>query len=258
MKRKETHDGTSERNDHHQYEENNHKKCCRADEVNPPRECCRANEGIDPRECCRADEGIDPRECCRANEGIDPRECCRVDEAADSGECCRGGDERGDEGDINSNQAFNSVAHLQVLLSAANDKYVRLYSEFDNFKKRAAKERMTLLDKANEKTLKELLPIIDDFERSITALQGKSDDIHLAMQDGIKLIHDKLRTFLKKFGVKEMELEHGSEFNTDFHEAIMQQPVAQPDVKGKIITVIEKGYFLNEYVLRFAKVVIGV
>jgi molecular chaperone GrpE len=194
------------------------------------------------------------KECCRGQEAqnqVDGVGCCYSESADD--QCLNNNHQT-----MDASNSEESLRKLQELLSAANDKYVRLYSEFENFKKRTAKERMTLIDSANGKTLKELLPIIDDFERGMTAWQEEVyHDTQNAMQAGMKLIHDKLVSFLKKFGVKEMTLEQGSEFNADFHEAIMHKLVENPEMQGKIITVTEKGYLINGCVLRFAKVVIG-
>jgi molecular chaperone GrpE len=149
------------------------------------------------------------------------------------------------------------IQAIEKKLLESNDKYVRLYAEFDNFKKRTAKERIALTTHANEKTLRELLPIVDDFERSIAAWQQSQDAVQEAMQVGMQYIYDKLLAFLKKYGVEPMALEAGHAFDTDFHEAIMQKPAESPEMQGKISSVIEKGYLINGNVLRCAKVVIG-
>ncbi|MBX9889781.1 MAG: nucleotide exchange factor GrpE [Amoebophilaceae bacterium] len=184
--------------------------------------------------CCQEPEIKNENECCGGG-------CCSMDDTcADT--CCNSED----TADVNS-----TLKELQEMVDTINDKYVRLYSEFDNFKKRTAKERLTLIDHANEKTLKELLTIVDDFERSLAVAGDPSGEI------GTKLIYDKLVSLLKKFGVTTMPIEVGSLFDADLHEAIMQQPVENAEMKGKIITVTEKGYLMHENVLRFAKVVIG-
>jgi molecular chaperone GrpE len=131
-----------------------------------------------------------------------------------------------------------------------NDKHLRLFAEFENFKKRTAKERMDLYKTAAESVLTALLPVLDDFERSIKANQKQEDE-------GVVLIYNKLKSILETKGLKAMEDPIGQELNTDYHEAITNIPAPSDDMKGKIIDVVEKGYFLNEKVIRYAKVVIA-
>lgn len=250
--------------------------CCKEDEAKSSAECCRNHEPYSA-DCCKwteeqpfngcCKEGIENQgECCMGTDDPSPGECCRAQEIHPySSSTDREGKTKGIQEENQSNQDEKYLDHLQSLLieanerlATANDKYIRLYSEFENFKKRSIKERIAITEKANEQTLKELLPIIDDFERCLNSLQGEYEGADHAMQEGIKLIHDKLCTFLKKFGVKEMQIEVESDFNADLHEAIMQKPVEQAESKGKIMAVVEKGYLLHEHVLRFAKVVTGV
>ena len=131
-----------------------------------------------------------------------------------------------------------------------NDKHLRLFAEFENFKKRTAKERMDLYKTAGESVLTALLPILDDFERSIKANQKQEDE-------GVVLIYNKLKSILETKGLKVMEDPVGQELNTDYHEAITNIPASSENMKGKIIDVVEKGYFLNEKVIRYAKVVVA-
>lgn len=131
-----------------------------------------------------------------------------------------------------------------------NDKHLRLFAEFENFKKRTAKERMDLYKTAGESILTALLPVLDDFERSIKANQKQEDE-------GVVLIYNKLRSILETKGLKAMEEPIGQELNTDYHEAITNIPAPSDNMKGKIIDVVEKGYFLNEKVIRYAKVVVA-
>ncbi len=131
-----------------------------------------------------------------------------------------------------------------------NDKHLRLFAEFENFKKRTAKERMDLYKTAGESVLTALLPVLDDFERSIKANQKQEDE-------GVVLIYNKLRNILETKGLKALEDPVGQELNTDYHEAITNIPAPSDDMKGKIIDVVEKGYFLNEKVIRYAKVVVA-
>jgi len=140
----------------------------------------------------------------------------------------------------------------QAEIEAAKDKYIRLYSEFENFRRRTAKEKLDMSLLANEQVIKALLPVIDDFERAEKAIQNKNQDI-----EGYILINNKFKKVLEQFGVKPMELGPGSDFNVDLHEAITQIPSPDEKMKGKIVDVVEKGYLLNDKVVRFAKVVIG-
>ncbi len=142
---------------------------------------------------------------------------------------------------------------LQDDLSEAKDKYVRLYAEFDNHRRRTSKEKLDLILNANEQLILSLLPILDDFERAEKSNAEKSNtDI-----EGFLLIKNKLIKVFDQYGVKAMDITPKSEFNPDFHEAITQVPVPDEKLKGKIVDVIEKGYLLNDKVIRFAKVVIG-
>lgn len=143
---------------------------------------------------------------------------------------------------------------LNEKIAELNDKYLRLYSEFENFRRRTAKEKLDLISNASESVLKDLLPIIDDFERGINANE-KSDDIK-NIKEGLKLINHKFEKTLKDKGLRKMECLH-LEFNSDLHEAITKIPVKDKKLKGKIVDVLENGYYLNDKVIRFAKVVLG-
>ena len=139
---------------------------------------------------------------------------------------------------------------IEEKFAILNDKHLRLFAEFENFKKRTAKERMDLYKTAGESVLIALLPILDDFERSIKANQKQEDE-------GVVLIHNKLKSILETKGLKAMQDPVGEELNTDYHEAITNIPAPSNNMKGKIIDVVEKGYFLNEKVIRYAKVVVA-
>ena len=134
--------------------------------------------------------------------------------------------------------------------SELNDKHLRLFAEFENFKKRTAKERMDLYKTAGESILTSILPVLDDFERSIKANQKQEDE-------GVVLIYNKLKSTMETKGLKAMDDPIGTELNTDYHEAITNIPAPTNDLKGKIVDVVEKGYFLNEKVIRYAKVVVA-
>ncbi|HNX56003.1 MAG TPA: nucleotide exchange factor GrpE [Prolixibacteraceae bacterium] len=134
------------------------------------------------------------------------------------------------------------------------DKHIRLQAEFDNYRKRTMKERMELLKTASESLLVNILPVIDDFDRAIQTLEAIESDA--PVKEGVSLIYNKFQDFLKQNGVKEIEAK-GKDFDTDLHEAITTFPAPTEDMKGKIIDVVQKGYFLNDKVIRHSKVVIG-
>lgn len=143
---------------------------------------------------------------------------------------------------------------LQEELSNEKDKFLRLFAEFENYKRRTSKERIDLFKTANQEVLQAMLPVLDDFDRA-WAQVSKSDDE--ALVTGVQLIHDKLRTTLISKGLEEVELKAGDVFNADFAEAITQIPAPNDKLKGKIVDVIEKGYKLGDKIIRFPKVVIG-
>lgn len=153
-------------------------------------------------------------------------------------------------------QPIQVLEKTQEELAAANDKYLRLYSEFENLRRRTAKEKLTLVETASEGILAKLLPVVDNFERALEAM--KSPDANLeATQEGIQLVYSKLLQLLEQASVKSMEIEKGDSFDTEFHEAVTQVPTEDTELKGKVIDVAEKGYMLKEKVLRFAKVITG-
>lgn len=137
------------------------------------------------------------------------------------------------------------------------EKYLRLYAEFENFRKRTSRERIDLISTANANLIKSLLPVLDDFERAIAAITVGSGEGVEAMKEGVELVYSKFLRTLESEGLKEMTGK-GEEFNSDFHESVAQFPAASEDQKGKIIEVLEKGYYLNDKVIRYAKVVVGV
>lgn len=134
------------------------------------------------------------------------------------------------------------------------DKYLRLYAEFDNFRKRTMKERADLLSTASADVIKEMLPILDDFDRAVKANETV-EDIQ-AVKEGFVLIHQKLYKKLEMKGLKPIQAKD-QVFDTDFHEAITQIPAPTEELKGKVVDEVEKGYMLNEKIIRFSKVVIG-
>lgn len=140
----------------------------------------------------------------------------------------------------------NEVAELK-------DKFLRLYSEFENYKRRTAKEKIDLTKTANEDVLSAILPVVDDFERGMKSMVEAKEVS--ALKEGISLIYHKLFKVLESKGLKPME-SIGQEFNSELHEAITQIPASE-DMKGKVVDEVEKGYYLHDKVIRFAKVVIG-
>lgn len=148
----------------------------------------------------------------------------------------------------------NEIEQLKTEKAELNDRFLRLFSEFDNYKKRVSKEKLDLISTASEKVLVSLLPVIDDFERAIAANE-KADNID-SIKEGFNLIYNKLVQMMKRFDVEEIQAK-GEEFNTDFHEAVTHFPAQKEEDKGKVIDVTEKGYKLKDKVIRFAKVVVG-
>jgi molecular chaperone GrpE len=170
-----------------------------------------------------------------------------------------------EEAPINSENAENNaevntvseeeILDPQVQIDALNDKYLRLYAEFDNYKRRTAKERIELFKTANADVIKSMLSVLDDFDRAKKSMEI-AKDIE-AVKEGIQLIHHKLKSTLQSQGLTEMESVVGKAFDTDLHEAITNVPAPSEDLKGKVMDEVEKGYLLNEKVIRYAKVVVG-
>ncbi|WP_157255508.1 nucleotide exchange factor GrpE [Pedobacter sp. Leaf216] len=143
---------------------------------------------------------------------------------------------------------------LQADVQQLNDKYLRLYAEFDNYKRRTQKERVELLQTAGKDVIVSLLPVLDDFDRALKAMETAADVA--PVKEGILLVSTKLKNTLAQKGLKDVE-SISQPFNTDFHEAITNIPAPTEDLKGKVIDEVEKGYTLNDNVIRFAKVVVG-
>jgi len=143
---------------------------------------------------------------------------------------------------------------MEEKMAALEDKYLRLVAEFDNYRKRTVRERIELLALANEDLLTGILPILDDMERAVKAMQT-TDDL-TAVRDGVLLIQDKLVKYLENRGLKIFDAT-GKELNTDEHEAVTKIPAPSAEQKGKVIDVIQHGYTLNGKVIRYAKVVVG-
>ena len=143
---------------------------------------------------------------------------------------------------------------LEEDLAKEKDKFLRLFAEFENFKKRTTKERIDLFRTANQEVLQALLPVLDDFDRAMIQISKTDDELLLK---GVQLIQEKLKSTLVSKGLEEVELKAGDDFNADFAEAITQIPAPSDQLKGKIVDVVEKGYKLGDKIIRFPKVVIG-
>jgi molecular chaperone GrpE len=153
--------------------------------------------------------------------------------------------------------ADNAPSPVDVLkdeLAAANDKYLRLYAEFDNFRRRTIKEREEARKMEGKDLVVALLPVLDDFERALRAMEGATDVA--PVKEGVTLVQNKLKNILAQKGLKEMET-IGSPFDPDLQEAITNIPATTEEWKGKVMDEMEKGYFLNDKVVRFAKVIVG-
>ncbi len=148
----------------------------------------------------------------------------------------------------------NQIAALQQEIIELKDKILRQAAEFDNFRKRAARERLETIQTAGKEIISSLLPVIDDSERAAKQLDSAQDIT--ALKEGLNLVFGKLKSILQSKGLKPME-SIGQEFNPEFHEAITEIPSPTEDGKGKIVDEIEKGYYLNDKIIRFAKVIVG-
>lgn len=143
---------------------------------------------------------------------------------------------------------------VEEVLAEEKNRYLRLHAEFENYKKRTTKEKMDFFQFANQEMMISMLGILDDFERALKEIAKNGNEKDL---QGVELIYQKFKSTLTEKGLKAMEVRSGDDFNVDFHEAITQIPAPAPELKGKIVDVIETGYMLHDKVIRFAKVVIG-
>lgn len=153
------------------------------------------------------------------------------------------------------NTTVTELEKLQLEVAEAKEKYLRLYSEFDNFRRRTAKEKLDLIKTASEDVLKDIIPIVDDFERAFKASEGEENAA--TVRDGNLLVFNKFVKTLESKGLRAMSDIIGQPFDADTQEAITQIPAPSDELKGKVIDVVEKGYTLGDKVVRYAKVVIG-
>jgi len=158
------------------------------------------------------------------------------------------------EGAPAADKVVSDVKSSEEKLAEMQDKYIRLSAEFDNYRKRTLREKMELSKYAAEDLLRKIIPLMDDFERALAHMDSATDCA--AMKDGIDLIYNKFSDFLKQNGIKEIESMNIG-FNVDLHEAIAKVPVEEDEKKGKIVDVVQKGYYIQDKVLRHSKVVVG-
>lgn len=163
-------------------------------------------------------------------------------------------EERDETGSETLDTQLSEEDKLKAEATEWQNKYLRLYAEFDNFKRRTSKERLELLQLAGKDVIVDLLPVLDDFERAQKSIETASDIE--AVKEGVKLVHHKLKNILGQKGLKEMD-SLGAGFDAEIHEGITSIPAPSKDMKGKILDELEKGYYLNDKVIRFAKVIIG-
>lgn len=149
---------------------------------------------------------------------------------------------------------FEDIEELQSKVSDLKDKHIRLLAEFDNFKKRTLRERLDLMNSASKDVMLAILPVLDDFDRAKKSSEkGESGEI---FSEGVSLVYNRLYQILQNKGLKSIE-SNGAEFDPEWHEAITEIPAPTPDLKGKVIDTIEKGYMLHDKIIRHAKVVVG-
>lgn len=147
-------------------------------------------------------------------------------------------------------QGDSEKEKLEKQVQELKDKHLRTFAEFENYKKRTAKERVEMLDSANRDLMTALLPVVDDFERALENMEGEA-------AEGVRLIYNKLENTLKQKGLEPMESAKGKEFDLDTMEAITRIPAPEEELKGKVVDEIEKGYYLGKKIIRYAKVVVG-
>jgi len=155
-----------------------------------------------------------------------------------------------------SEEKVDDLTKAKMEAAEMKDKYLRLYSEFENFRRRSAKERLELIQTSTADLVKELLEVLDDFERAKKSNKELNDEASNSVKEGFDLVQNKFEKILKNQGLKKMEAK-GSDFDADLHEAIAKIPAPDKKQKGKVVDVVEEGYMLNDKIIRFAKVVIG-
>ncbi len=172
-----------------------------------------------------------------------------IDEAIDEVE-----GERENEDSNEDSPEFTEEEKLKEDLQKEKDKFLRLFAEFENYKRRTSKERLELFKTANQEVMAAMLPVLDDFDRALKEIR-KSGDENLV--HGVELIHNKFKEALTSKGLEPMDVKEGDDFDSEIHEAITQIPAPKDKLKGKIVDVVERGYKLGERIIRFPKVVTG-
>jgi molecular chaperone GrpE len=163
--------------------------------------------------------------------------------------------ENDSETNYKEEKSLDELSKVNAELGEMKDKYLRLYAEFDNYRKRSIREREDLIKLAAQDTIKNILPTLDDLERAIKHTKPNSEN-NDSIIEGIQLIHDKLFKTLEQQGLKAMDSDHQA-FDPDLHEALTKVPAPTEEMKGKVIETIEKGYYLKDKIIRYAKVVVG-
>jgi molecular chaperone GrpE len=158
------------------------------------------------------------------------------------------------EGSVSADKVVDEVRIANEKLAEMQDRYLRLSAEFDNYRKRTLREKMDLSKYATEDLFKKIIPIMDDFDRALAHMSNATDTV--AMKEGIDLIYSKFAEFLKQNGIKEIETLNEN-FNVDLHDAVAKVQVEDEQKKGKVVDIIQKGYYLQDKVLRHSKVVVG-
>jgi molecular chaperone GrpE len=157
----------------------------------------------------------------------------------------------------NTVEELSTEEKLQEELAKEKDKFLRLFAEFENYKKRTSKERVELFKTAGKDVLVAMLPVLDDFDRALAEIAKIDDKEVQDLKKGVELIHNKFKETLKAKGLEQMTVNAGDTFDAEDHEAVTQIPSPSDDMKGKIIDVVEKGYTLGEKIIRYPKVVVG-
>ncbi|WP_310993851.1 nucleotide exchange factor GrpE [Aequorivita marina] len=163
-------------------------------------------------------------------------------------------DTKRNEQEVAEENVTDAISELQDEFQREKERYLRLFAEFENYKKRTSRERVEMFKTAGEDVIGSLLPVLDDFERALKEIESMEDDSHFK---GVGLINNKLRETLRSKGLEMMEVKTGDTFDADSHEAVTQIPAPEKKLKGKIIDVVEKGYTLGDKIIRYPKVVIG-
>ena len=191
----------------------------------------------------------------KKNEEIEEVEETQQEEGAESKDKKEKKKEKHEPKKTEKEKYEETISELNYKIAELNDKHLRLYSEFDNYRKRTSKERIELSKTASEEMILNLLPVLDDFERAMKAIEPHEQTA--IIREGVELIYIKMFTMLQAKGLKPME-SIGTEFDPEIHEAIAQIPAQDDDSKGKVIDEVEKGYYLNDKLIRYAKVIVAI